>query len=441
VQAQLFLDLDLHREPTYTQRGTNTIQLIFKEHFAEFAENYDEKYAKTYGRFRIERITEVVDNFIGCGDYSQGIARIQCTNPECKAEFFRPFSCKGFYLCPSCSQKKTLLFSEYMHEQLLLSLPHRQFVWTFPKLLRPFFRHDRKLFSEISRLIFRMLADFYNDAAGKDIETAAVLAFQSAGDFLRFNPHFHGIVLEGGFDGQGRFIHVPLGDLSQMSEYFRRMIIDFFLQKKLITEKLAQNLLSWRHSGFSVDNRVKIPAFSQKAREAISQYIAKPPISLKKVIFEQHDGKIIYYSDYNDYFKRNMQVFTMQDFIASVTQHLPSKGVQYIRRYGLYSSRSRGKWVDKPYVVRLAPTGWQDKLNSFTETENLPGDQEADIDVASAESRASWARLIKKIYEVDPLVCKKCQSPMKILAVITDPEEVKKILKPSCKNSSYASRS
>jgi len=342
VQAQLFLDLDLHREPTYTQRGTNTIQLIFKEHFAEFAENYDEKYAKTYGRFRIERITEVVDNFIGCGDYSQGIARIQCTNPECKAEFFRPFSCKGFYLCPSCSQKKTLLFSEYMHEQLLLSLPHRQFVWTFPKLLRPFFRHDRKLFSEISRLIFRMLADFYNEAAGKEIETAAVLAFQSAGDFLRFNPHFHGIVLEGGFDEQGRFIHVPLGDLSQMSEYFRRIIIDFFLQKKLITEKLAQNLLSWRHSGFSVDNRVKIPAFSQKAREAISQYIAKPPISLKKVIFEQHDEKVIYYSDYNDYFKRNMQVFTVQDFIASVTQHLPSKGVQYIRRYGLYSSLKPG---------------------------------------------------------------------------------------------------
>ncbi|MBA7538269.1 hypothetical protein ES705_30544 [subsurface metagenome] len=47
-----------------------------KEHFDEFAENYDEKYAKIYGRFRIERITEVVDNFIGCGDYSQGIARV-----------------------------------------------------------------------------------------------------------------------------------------------------------------------------------------------------------------------------------------------------------------------------------------------------------------------------------------------------------------------------
>ena len=110
VQAQLSLDIDLHPPPTYTQRGTNTLQVIFKEHFDEFAENYDAKHAKTYGRFRIERITETVDNFIGCGDYTQGVARIRCTNPECKEEFFRPFSCKGFYLCPSCSQKRTLLF-------------------------------------------------------------------------------------------------------------------------------------------------------------------------------------------------------------------------------------------------------------------------------------------------------------------------------------------
>jgi ABC-type sugar transport system ATPase subunit len=31
-------------------------------------------------------------------------------------EYFRPFSCKGFFLCPSCSQKRTLLFAEYLDE-------------------------------------------------------------------------------------------------------------------------------------------------------------------------------------------------------------------------------------------------------------------------------------------------------------------------------------
>jgi hypothetical protein len=31
----------------------------------------------------------------------------------------------SFYSCPSCSQKRTLLFSQYMNERLLLALPHR----------------------------------------------------------------------------------------------------------------------------------------------------------------------------------------------------------------------------------------------------------------------------------------------------------------------------
>jgi hypothetical protein len=35
-------------------------------------------------------------------------------------------------LCPSCAQKRTLLVGEYLSEDLLLTLPHRQFVWTIP---------------------------------------------------------------------------------------------------------------------------------------------------------------------------------------------------------------------------------------------------------------------------------------------------------------------
>ncbi len=77
------------------------LQAIFKEHFQEFADTYEQDYAPTFGRFRLERITEVVENFTSCRDYTQGVARIQCTNPECREEFFRPFSCKGFHLCPA----------------------------------------------------------------------------------------------------------------------------------------------------------------------------------------------------------------------------------------------------------------------------------------------------------------------------------------------------
>jgi hypothetical protein len=43
--------------------------------------------------------------------------------------------------------------------------------------------------------------------------------------------------------------------------------------------------------------------------------------------------------------------------------------------------------------------------------------------------RSAWAKLITKVYEVDPLVCCRCGSAMTVIAVITDPPEVRKILR------------
>ena len=47
--------------------------------------------------------------------------------------------------------------------------------------------------------------------------------------------------------------------------------------------------------------------------------------------------------------------------------------------------------------------------------------------MSARQSRAAWARLIKKVYEADPLICPRCHKPMKIIAVITDPAQVLKI--------------
>ncbi|MBW8003138.1 MAG: hypothetical protein FVQ80_14145 [Planctomycetes bacterium] len=119
----------------------------------------------------------------GCLHPRRGVKPKPCTNPECKEEFFRPFShwrgsttCKGFHLCPSCSQKRTLLFAEYVSHDLLLRLPHRLITISLPKMLRVFFRYDRELFSEVSRLVFDMVQNYYNEAANTTIETAEVLS-------------------------------------------------------------------------------------------------------------------------------------------------------------------------------------------------------------------------------------------------------------------------
>jgi hypothetical protein len=217
VADQLALPLDAEAPGTYRPRGTSSLQGLFRAYLPELFDRYDAEFAARLGKFRRERIAKAVGRFLDCGHYTKGIARIKCTNPGCKSEFFRPFSCKVFHLCPSCSQKCTLLFGEYANQRLLLRLPHRQIVFTFPKVLRLFFRYDHSLPGEASRLVYRMMQDAYSPTAGRRVHSAAVIAYASAGDFVRWNPHLHGIFLEGGFDRRGRFVHLPSLDLPRLA--------------------------------------------------------------------------------------------------------------------------------------------------------------------------------------------------------------------------------
>ncbi len=420
-------------KPGYLPRGRNTLHTVFERHFTDFCSRYDEEYADAYGKFRLERIQAVGEHFLTCGDYRQGIARIRCTNPDCGHDYFRPFSCKGFYLCPSCSRKRTLLFAEHLNEEVLLHVPHRQFVFTFPKALRVFFRHDRRLFAEISKMIFVMLNDFYREIAGKELLTGMVIAHQTFGDMLRWNPHFHCLVIEGGFDNEGDFVSIPFSNLQKMTEYFRRIVLRFFIERKLIAEHFARNLLSWRHSGFSIDNSVRI--IDESSREGLAQYIARPPVSLKKIHYEGFKGRVLFHTHYNEYFKENVHMFEARDFLAELTQHVPPKGVQLIRRYGLYSSRIKGAWESMPYIVEHTPVGWQKSHEHPSDTpitDDFVPSGDADVHEDSPDTRAykqAWARLLSKVYEIDPMACPKCGSKMKVIAVIQEPEAVNRILR------------
>ena len=89
--------------------------------------------------------------------------------------------------------------------------------------------------------------------------------------------------------------------------------------------------------------------------------------------------------------------------------HVPNKGEQMVRYYGYYSNVSRGK------------------RKKDDQDEQIPSIFEPDG--SSSEYRKNWARLIQKIYEVDPLTCAKCQGKMRIIAFIEDQEVIKKILK------------
>jgi len=69
--------------------------------------------------------------------------------------------------------------------KVLIRLPHRQFVFALTKALRPFFRHDRRLFSEVSRLLCDILGEFYHEATGRSLVTGIAVAHQTFGDICQ----------------------------------------------------------------------------------------------------------------------------------------------------------------------------------------------------------------------------------------------------------------
>ena len=95
------------------------------------------------------------------------------------------------------------------------------------------------------------------------------------------------------------------------------------------------------------------------------------------------------------------------EWLAAMCSHIPDRGEQMVRCYGYYSNVSRGK--------RKKTDGG---ILSILEA-----------DKGSKEYRKNWARLIQKIYEVDPLTCPKCERIMRILSFIQDREVIRTILK------------
>jgi len=97
---------------------------------------------------------------------------------------------------------------------------------------------------------------------------------------------------------------------------------------------------------------------------------------------------------------------TKVDFIASICSHIPNKNEQMVRYNGYYSNVCRGRR----------------KKEDACESDFVIEDDNNKV------CNKSWAHLIKKIYEVDPLICLKCEGDMRIIAFIEDYKVIKKIL-------------
>jgi len=400
-------------EPAYHPRNpqNSPLYLSIVNHVAEFESAYEERYQTTCGSLR-PVVREVVQKYLNCGDLRRGFARIKCK--DCQHELLLAFSCKGRYFCPSCHQKRVLQFGESITHEILLPFPHRQYVFTIPKILRPYFRFDRRLLGKLSQCAYQCLKEFFRTTLNKpEGVPGAVISIQTFGDLVNFHPHLHCLISDGCLMPQGSFNVLPKIDMKEVEKLFRHKVFKMLLKHKKIGPKLVERLLTWRHSGFSIHNQVRIQSHDQRGRETLAQYILRSPFSQEKITYHPKSRTVLYRSKMNPVLKRNFVVFDVLDWILAITTHIPNKGEQLVRYYGFYSNVSRGK------RKKAQPDEQNTGEPEFTETPPPP---------LSRVLKKHWAHFIQKVYETDPLVCPKCKGTMRIISFIDQPPVIRKIL-------------
>ncbi|MFH0921471.1 MAG: transposase zinc-binding domain-containing protein [Fibrobacterota bacterium] len=250
-------------------------------HFDAFERSYPDLFQARYGFWR-PVIRRAVDKFLKCGDLKEGFARVRC--PDCGHELFVAYSCRQRACCPSCGQKRALMLAQWLSgESLIPSVPHRQWVFTLPKRLRVFFRYDRRLLGRLCRAAYETVKGAMTWQAGEGaVVPGMVAAIQTFGDLVNWHPHIHALVTEGGFTENGYFVGIPDIDPKFCLALWQENVFDLLVREEKIGEDVVRNMLGWKHSGFSINTSVRLPAGDSTGIRRLAEYMARTPFSLTR---------------------------------------------------------------------------------------------------------------------------------------------------------------
>jgi len=162
----------------------NILVQILTDHFVETIDSCKQIRSCVY---------ENVNKVINCG--KNGFAVFKCGScDEIKHIIFR---CKSRF-CTTCGNLYNIKRATSMQLKLL-KCKHRHCVFTIPAELRIYFLQDRKrldlLFQAVSQTIYFM---FHKINKSQQFKPAFISVLHTFGRDLKWNPHVHVILAEGG---------------------------------------------------------------------------------------------------------------------------------------------------------------------------------------------------------------------------------------------------
>jgi hypothetical protein len=178
---------------------------------------------------------------------------------------------------------------------------------------------------------------------------------------------------------------------------FRERLLTRLAAKHALSHELAAKVTAWRHPGYSVHLGDAIPPGDAQAIEDLAGYVVRNPLSLKRLVYLDGQQAVIYRGlRPNPRLGRDFESMDPLSWLARMTDHIPDPHRHRTLFYGHYANRVRGGRRKEPLgaVESTAPV--------------------------KRRCSPSWARLIAKVHQADPLVCRDCGGALKIIGYLHD---------------------
>jgi hypothetical protein len=249
-----------------------------------------------------------------------------------------------------------------------------------------------------------------------------VCSIQTFGSYAaNFHPHVHALVTDGVATPEGEWLRLPRWTPGALEEVFRRVVVRRLVQAERLSEEFAETLLTWTHTGFSVWGEQVVYPQEGERLERLARYVARPPLAVG-LVEETGEGKVRVRTPPDPRTGTTEMELDPVEFVHALGRQVPDPGQHMVRYYGLYANRSRRGWQAR---WRGEPWGEREPASTVP----APEVSEPTHRVRAGSPAGSWARLLRRVLEVDPLLCPQCGVEMRVVSVVTEPRVVDRILR------------
>ena len=363
-----------------------SIKSIFSDHWKSEKFELSRRYESSHW----ESIVESVEKMLSCREPSNGYAEYICTH--CGTKKRCPFTCKGRF-CTSCGKKYT---DEWVQRTVgeLIDVSHRHLVLTVAEELREVLFWHRSLLKVMMDCAAKTALEVLQSQKS-EVVPGILAVVHTFGRDLKFNPHVHLLITEGGLRGERwePIPFLPYALLRKKWQYHLLTEIKRRWAKSREDSRFIDRLFKENVQGFYVNGESQMTS-SRYAARYIGRYIARPALAEHKVT--GYDGQwVTFWYESHEEKRRVYRRLEAREFIGRLIDHIPLKGFKMVRHYGLYARRSKG--------IALEILS---KCRNFL--------QQSFAFLSAPAKVLSWRQRLIQTFGQDPLRCPRCGEEMEL---------------------------